>query len=397
VLRADLAAPPDAEALRTRLRPLVDGLVRTRAVKDALETWRESVLAEIHAAFQRVPPALCLGHAHTLTAANSNLQHWIRARRTPTTLRSRARCRRWNTTRSWHSSTHSTPGCCGVSRVCMRKTLCCLSSLRPRSTIFPCFVSRAHAFYSAAASSDPPDLTSTEEDLADLLAAAAELAHARAARVLSARATAHAALPLRSFAAVFDTSWAFVVRSEVLCRRMLVGLRGAAAGQAAAFLHAFHADRLARAAKLVEDEQWAPVDVPPAAQRAVDLLVVGRGADRARDEEAGDGGAAAKHVRIEEHTYFAVGALVAALGLLADYARLVRALPTLGADAMARAIAFLKAFNSRTCQVVLGAGAMRSAGLKNITAKHLGACVRAGARRARADGSRQRSRRRRCP
>jgi len=31
----------------------------------------------------------------------------------------------------------------------------------------------------------------------------------------------------------------------------------------------------------------------------------------------------------------------------------------------------MKAFNSRTCQVVLGAGAMRSAGLKNITAKHL--------------------------
>lgn len=30
-----------------------------------------------------------------------------------------------------------------------------------------------------------------------------------------------------------------------------------------------------------------------------------------------------------------------------------------------------KQFNSRTCQVVLGAGAMRSAGLKNITAKHL--------------------------
>jgi vacuolar protein sorting-associated protein 54 len=32
----------------------------------------------------------------------------------------------------------------------------------------------------------------------------------------------------------------------------------------------------------------------------------------------------------------------------------------------------VQSFNSRTCQVVLGAGAMRSAGLKNITAKHLG-------------------------
>ncbi|EEB91215.1 hypothetical protein MPER_10460, partial [Moniliophthora perniciosa FA553] len=38
---------------------------------------------------------------------------------------------------------------------------------------------------------------------------------------------------------------------------------------------------------------------------------------------------------------------------------------------MSRVMEFMKAFNSRTCQVVLGAGALRSAGLKNITAKHL--------------------------
>ena len=29
-------------------------------------------------------------------------------------------------------------------------------------------------------------------------------------------------------------------------------------------------------------------------------------------------------------------------------------------------------FNSKSCQMILGAGAMRSAGLKNITAKHIG-------------------------
>lgn len=32
----------------------------------------------------------------------------------------------------------------------------------------------------------------------------------------------------------------------------------------------------------------------------------------------------------------------------------------------------MQLFNSRVCQVILGAGAMRSAGLKNISAKHLG-------------------------
>jgi len=46
-------------------------------------------------------------------------------------------------------------------------------------------------------------------------------------------------------------------------------------------------------------------------------------------------------------------------------------LSLLTTDTMSRIVEFLKAFNSRTCQVVLGAGAMRSAGLKNITAKHL--------------------------
>ena len=58
--------------------------------------------------------------------------------------------------------------------------------------------------------------------------------------------------------------------------------------------------------------------------------------------------------------------------LLLDYLKVIVNLPLLTIDTMSRVIELLKSFNSRTCQVVLGAGAMRSAGLKNITAKHLG-------------------------
>ena len=67
-----------------------------------------------------------------------------------------------------------------------------------------------------------------------------------------------------------------------------------------------------------------------------------------------------------------MGATLDVLVLLDDYLRVVVNLPLLTTDAMARVLELLKSFNSRTCQVVLGAGAMRSAGLKNITAKHLG-------------------------
>ncbi|KAF8163543.1 Vps54-like protein-domain-containing protein, partial [Crassisporium funariophilum] len=84
------------------------------------------------------------------------------------------------------------------------------------------------------------------------------------------------------------------------------------------------------------------------------------------------GASSSKHLRIEDRTYYAVSATAEVLTLLMDYLRVVVNLPMLTMDTMGRVIEFLKAFNSRTCQVVLGAGAMRSAGLKNITAKHLG-------------------------
>jgi hypothetical protein len=57
--------------------------------------------------------------------------------------------------------------------------------------------------------------------------------------------------------------------------------------------------------------------------------------------------------------------------LLGDYLKLIVNLGFLTTDTISHIIEFPNVFNSRTCQVVLGAGAMRSAGLKNITAKHL--------------------------
>ena len=78
----------------------------------------------------------------------------------------------------------------------------------------------------------PIDLTALQEDLSDILSSAGELAHARAAKVIGVRSEQHIALDLRSFWTFFNVSWDFVVKSEVICRRMIVGLRGAVVGQA---------------------------------------------------------------------------------------------------------------------------------------------------------------------
>ena len=191
--------------------------------------------------------------------------------------------------------------------------------------------------------------------------------------------------------------------------------------QAKTFLQTFHQAHISHSAKLVEDEKWNAAEVAPSVQRIVDLLVdasisdpqdflldrppeipnptspllspsaapsqstqshrpssplpspnfpsVRPSASRASSRRSNGPG---KHLHIEDRAYFAVGATLEVLVILADYLKIIINLEMLTTETMSRVIELLKAFNSRTCQVVLGAGAMRSAGLKNITARHLG-------------------------
>lgn len=52
--------------------------------------------------------------------------------------------------------------------------------------------------------------------------------------MLNVRSEEHAKLDLRDFYELFTKTWDFVVRTEVLSRRMIVGLRGAIIGQVSA-------------------------------------------------------------------------------------------------------------------------------------------------------------------
>ncbi|XP_010274934.1 PREDICTED: vacuolar protein sorting-associated protein 54, chloroplastic [Nelumbo nucifera] len=59
------------------------------------------------------------------------------------------------------------------------------------------------------------------------------------------------------------------------------------------------------------------------------------------------------------------------LKLLSEYIDMNNLLPALSPEIVHRVVEILKFFNTRTCQLVLGAGAMQVAGLKSITSKHL--------------------------
>ncbi|KAG6880246.1 hypothetical protein C0992_001814 [Termitomyces sp. T32_za158] len=326
VLQDHLSKDDDAQ-LRDRLRPVIQGLVRTRAVKEGLLAWREVVLGLIRQ-----------------IASRTNIRDMPHAEFVL------------------------------VLQTLYADLLKCIQGIQSQTPVILDIL---------AATPNPPPSSSAQDELDDILATTAELANTQLASLIAQRHDHdhdHTALSLSDFLAFFNAAWSFVVTSEVISRRMIVGLRGVLVGHAKSFLQAFHQKRIAGSAKLVEDEQWKPVDIGVGVQRVADAIVCSAvqdapelvlAASASTPSNTPPASKPAKQLRVEDRAYFAVGATTEVLVLLLDYLRVVVNLPMLTTDVMSRVVEFLKAFNSRTCQVVLGAGAMRSAGLKNITAKHL--------------------------
>ncbi|CAK5265084.1 unnamed protein product [Mycena citricolor] len=370
-------SPERNEVLKGRLRPLLQALNRTKGLREAMLSWREVVMDETRNVIKQRLPAFDPGEEEgSGEASKTGLANHLR-----------------------------TMGHSDFLALLQGIYKSFLNGIEGLSSQIAALLEVVGSGADAAS-----DRSSLQDDLSDMLGSAAELANTQAAKLVVMRAEQHSALPLSDFIAFFDDSWSFVIKCEVICRKMFVGLRGVIISQSKTFLQAFHQARLMQSGSLVENEQWEQIDVTPAMQSVVNILIdsavqdvpslllakgsdgtlpsvglVAPSADGANGRtptspsapvmKRSNGSSSAKNaktrLRIEERTFSLVSATAETLTLLLDYLRIIMNLSMLTTDTMSRVIEFLKAFNSRTCQVVLGAGAMRSAGLKNITAKHL--------------------------
>ncbi|KAK3836920.1 MAG: Vps54-like protein-domain-containing protein, partial [Linnemannia elongata] len=171
-----------------------------------------------------------------------------------------------------------------------------------------------------------------ETESEEILFAVADLAHSRCAKLMGMRSEQSAKLLPAEVYKLLKLTWSFVLQSELLSGYMCYGLRTAILSQSKAFLLQFHMEKTSQLALAVGEDQWAQVEVPWSSQSTANEIT-------------------------------AISSL--------KYLDILNNITALTTDVMQRIIELLKLFNSRTCQVILGAGAMRSAGLKNITAKHL--------------------------
>lgn len=210
-------------------------------------------------------------------------------------------------------------------------------------------------------------------NLQELLHSASDVSHDRCVKLLTARAKDGSLERLSSaeFVSLSQAVEGFVRDTEALCGRRSVSLRGALQSQANRFVHRFHEERKNKLGLLLDNERWKQAEVPAEFQDLVNSIADGRLTLPERKLSGPDDTKPAEFLLINGQRYAVVGTVLLLIRMFLEYCQCVNDIPSIATDMLTRLSDLLKHFNSRSCQLVLGAGALQVVGLKTITTKNL--------------------------
>lgn len=192
---------------------------------------------------------------------------------------------------------------------------------------------------------------------------------------------------------------------EGFVRSTLFNARNVVLTQTTAFISFFHQEMIKELSEKLESENWSRVNVPRRCQRLVDngfITIPGeipppvsndlnrlsnpslKQLEAARKVwwNAEDGQMNLKSsadeqelgldcLVVHEERFKVVSSTVWLIESVASYIECIILIPSAASEIVHRVMLFFNLFNSKTCQLILGAGAMHCAGLKSITARHL--------------------------
>uniref|UniRef100_A0A914HJK9 Vacuolar protein sorting-associated protein 54 n=1 Tax=Globodera rostochiensis TaxID=31243 RepID=A0A914HJK9_GLORO len=152
--------------------------------------------------------------------------------------------------------------------------------------------------------------------------------------------------------------------------------------QTTKFIHKFSETKRRQFHEAIDTEPWHAATIPSVYQRIVDrfrLTGVLSDVDDVPTEEDEDDdreGSRDYLVLCGGKQFIVVGTATLLLRILAQYSDLLVLFAHCAMELTMDVVQMLKAFNSRTCQLILGAGARQLVGLKMISVKHLTLALR---------------------
>lgn len=236
-------------------------------------------------------------------------------------------------------------------------------------------------------------------DMSSLLGHAVDIVQSQVVKVLKVRAEQSENLPLEQFLKYFSLNRLFADECEAISGRSGASLKTVVDNQIKGFISNFVDSQRNRLVQVMDSDRWDAKDFGEDENALLSRLLESStkdvdawdatskiwrsGEDNGDMPETVNGAAMngrespsfgkdrVRSAVVDEQKYLLPESALTILRVLEDYLHLVAGIPSMSQDISSSLLECLKLFNSRSSQLILGAGATRSAGLKNITTKHL--------------------------
>ena len=160
--------------------------------------------------------------------------------------------------------------------------------------------------------------------------------------------------------------------TQAMCGKASAGLSLVLQGQTILYVQLVQEGAKERIIKQMETEKWRKTTVNKLELQYLHKVIGDMVEIKLVDESDED----ISELIIEEEGYIFVDSVITLLVTVSDCCKLAEQLPQACVEIGSKACELFKLFNSRTCQLVLGAGAVSMAGLKTITIRNLGVTLR---------------------
>ncbi|KAI0011107.1 Vps54-domain-containing protein [Xylariaceae sp. FL0662B] len=233
-------------------------------------------------------------------------------------------------------------------------------------------------------------------DMANLLGQAVDISHEKIVKVLRVRSDQSSHLPLIWFLRYFTLNLYFANECEAISGRSGTSLKTMVNSQIKDFIQLHGDAEKQKLAQGMESDQWSAKDFSENATVLLNRILESSTKDsdawlegskiwipfsesgnredsngRPRAESNGATKEKTRSAVIDSETFILPKSAILGLEGMSHFLHLITGIPSMASEVSTSLIAYLQLFNSRCTQLILGAGATRSAGLKNITTRHL--------------------------
>lgn len=247
-----------------------------------------------------------------------------------------------------------------------------------------------------------PPLISLQEgiqqvlDLSSLLGEAVDIAQGQITKVIKVRSEQTSRLPLAAFLRFFSLNRLFADECEAISGQSGATLKTTVDNQIKEFVSVFGNSQKRTVVEAMDSDKWDAKDFDEPGTTILTRVLEGGTRDAPAWYQTSmiwndEGGRAADSVNgaapngealpntkdnlrsavVDGQKFILPGCAAAFLRAVESLQHLMTGIPSMGQEIAGYVLECLKLFNSRSSQLILGAGATRSAGLKNITTKHL--------------------------